>query len=176
MGVQGYHDTSSGRSSTNYLQPPVRHQHHNLRYSSPALPPMQRTGSHFHPPVVASSFRLPVNSHGIVPPEVGVEAGTRHPGPVAPTGIRIYRSHQGALAPEATLRNRNVPNLRIFPPEVIFPVFFPLSMVLICLKYCLWYTSSHCLLEFFCNMNYNMCLILIYAGSCHTRFRSFRIL
>ncbi|KAL6347510.1 hypothetical protein AAG906_026032 [Vitis piasezkii] len=80
VGIQGYHDTSSGRSSTNYLQPPVLHRHHNLHYPPP--PPMQGARSHFHPQVVASSNRL-----------------------APPTGIRIDRSHRGGAPSEEEYEN-----------------------------------------------------------------------
>ncbi|KAJ9705391.1 hypothetical protein PVL29_003443 [Vitis rotundifolia] len=119
VGIQGYHDTSSGRSSTNYVQPPVLHQHHNLHYPPPP-PPLQGARSHFHPQVVASSYRLAtISSRGPVPPQVGVEAGHRHPGPVPPTGIRIDRSHRGGVAPEATSRHGNLPYLRMLPGEEV---------------------------------------------------------
>lgn len=120
VGIQGYHDTSSGRSSTNYLQHPVLHRPHTLHYPPPPPPPMQGTRSHFHPQVVASSYRLPtISSRGPVPPQVGVEAGPRHPGPVPPTGIRIYRSNRGGVAPEATSRHHNLPYLRMLPAEEV---------------------------------------------------------
>ena len=94
VGIQGYHDTSSGRSSTNYLQPPVLHRHHNLHYPPP--PPMQGARSHFHPQVVASSNRL-----------------------APPTGIRMDRSHRGGAASEATSRHGNLPYLRMLPAEEV---------------------------------------------------------
>ena len=120
VGIQGYHDTSSGRSSTNYLQPSVLHRHHNLHYPPPPPPPLlQGARSHFHPQVVASSYRLAtISSRGPLPPQVGVEAGPRHPGPVPPTGIRTYPSHRGGVAPEATSRQGNLPYLRMLPAEV----------------------------------------------------------
>ncbi|KAL6347765.1 hypothetical protein AAG906_026294 [Vitis piasezkii] len=119
VGIQGYHDTSSGRSSTDYLQPPVLHRHHNLHYPPPP-PPMQGARSHFHRQVVASSYRLAtISSRSPVPPQVGVEAGHRHPGPVPPTGIRIDRSHRGGVAPEATSRHGNLPYLRTLPEEEV---------------------------------------------------------
>lgn len=81
---------------------------------------MQGARSHFHPQVVASSYRLPtISSRGPVPPQVGVEAGPRHPGPVPPTGIRIYRSNRGGVAPEATSRHHNLPYLRMLPAEEV---------------------------------------------------------
>ena len=161
MGIQGYHDTSSGRSPTNYLQPPVLHRPHTLHYPPPPPPPMQGARSHFHPQVVASSYRLPtISSRGPVPPQVGVEAGPRHPGPVPPTGIRIYRSNRGGVAPEATSRHHNLPYLRMLPAEVIFshhfcnfPFPLSLSVILFYLKCSIWYISSHQLLGFFCNMH-----------------------
>ncbi|RVX10332.1 hypothetical protein CK203_016060 [Vitis vinifera] len=115
VGIQRHHDTSSGRSSTDYLQPPVLHRHHNLHYPPPPPPPppMQGARRHFHPQVVASSYRLAtISSRSPEPPQVGAEAGHRHPGPVPPTWIRIDRSHQGGVAPEATSRHGNLPYLR----------------------------------------------------------------
>ncbi|XP_034682088.1 probable E3 ubiquitin-protein ligase ZFP1 [Vitis riparia] len=123
VGIQGYHDTSSARSSTDYLQPPVLHRHHNLHYPPPPPPPpppMQGARRHFHPQVVASSYRLvTISSRSPVTPQVGVEAGHRHPGPVPPTGIRIDRSHRGGVAPEATSRHGNLPYLRALPEEEV---------------------------------------------------------
>ncbi|KAJ9705423.1 hypothetical protein PVL29_003458 [Vitis rotundifolia] len=121
VGIQGYHDTSSGRSSTNYLQPPVLQRHHNLHYPPPPPPPpMQGARSRFHPQVVASSYRLAtISSRSPVSPQVGVEAGPRHPGPVPPTRIRIDRSHRGRVAAEATSRHGNMPFLRTLPGEEV---------------------------------------------------------
>ncbi|XP_059596552.1 uncharacterized protein LOC132254625 [Vitis vinifera] len=91
---------------------------HYLHYPPPPL--LQGARSHFHPQVVASSYRLAtISSRDPLPPQVGVEAGPRHPGPVPPTGIRIYPSHRGGVAPEATSRHGNLPYLRMLPAEVV---------------------------------------------------------
>ncbi|RVW47109.1 hypothetical protein CK203_105498 [Vitis vinifera] len=93
VGIQGYHDTSSGRSSTDYLQPPVLHRHHNLHYPPPPPPHLCKEQEDI--------------------------STLKHPGPVPPTWIRIDRSHQGGVAPEATSRHGNLPYLRTLPEEEV---------------------------------------------------------
>lgn len=130
IGVQGYHDTTSNRSSSSFLRPlPMHRRHHNLLHPPP--PPMQGVRSqniNFHQQLAPSTYRLPTNNtlHGTLnPSQDGVERGTRHPGPVPSTGLRIYRPHREGAVPEATSRHQNRPYLRVLPADEVAMLEIP---------------------------------------------------
>ena len=110
MGLQRYHETAGNRNVIRFLPPPpVNQQHPNFHH--PTLP-MQGIRGHdisFHPPVTATSFRVPPNlpRGSIIPPPTGFEAGPRHIVPAPSSGFRIYRPHRFMPA----LGHRSLPPL-----------------------------------------------------------------
>lgn len=96
-------------------------QNHN--YHHPALPTEGVRGHiNVHPQVAAVPYRFPANhatQSTMNPSQDGLEMGRRHLRPLPPTGFRIYRSRQeGGAVPETNLRHRNLPHLRVLPPDV----------------------------------------------------------
>lgn len=129
MGVQRYHETASNRSSPSFQHPPpINHRHHSHHHPSPPMQAVRSPNINFHPQVTAPSYRVSTNSSRSTPTPAqnSFEMGHRHAGSAAPTGLRIYRPHRG-VAPEATLRHRNLPQLRVLQADVIFS---PISVIL----------------------------------------------
>jgi E3 ubiquitin-protein ligase RNF38/44 len=133
MGVQRYHETASNRSPPNFQHPPpINHQHHNLHHPGPLTHGVRGQTINFQPQVAAPSYRVSTNlsRSSLNPPQNSLEMGHRHPGSVPPTGFRIYHQHRGGVVPEATLRHRNLPHLRVLQADVFslllchFSVFF----------------------------------------------------
>ena len=127
MGVQRYHETASNRSSPSFQHPPpINHRHHSHHHPSPPMQAVRSPNINFHPQVAAPSYRVSTNSSRSTPTPAlnSFEMGHRHPGSAAPTGLRIYRPHRG-VAPEATLRHRNLPQLRVLQADVIFSPIVP---------------------------------------------------
>ena len=121
MGVQRYHETASNRSPPNFQHPPpINHQHHNLHHPGPLTHGVRGQTINFQPQVAAASYRVSTNlsRSSLNPPQNSLEMGHRHPGSVPPTGLRIYRHHRGGFVPEATLRHRNLPHLRVLQADV----------------------------------------------------------
>ncbi|KAK4576828.1 hypothetical protein RGQ29_027389 [Quercus rubra] len=119
MGVQRYHETASNRSSPSFQHPPpINHRHHSHHHPSPPMQAVRSPNINFHPQVAAPSYRVSTNSSRSTPTPAlnSFEMGHRHPGSAAPTGLRIYRPHRG-VAPEATLRHRNLPQLRVLQAD-----------------------------------------------------------
>ncbi|XP_059443936.1 probable E3 ubiquitin-protein ligase ZFP1 isoform X2 [Corylus avellana] len=120
MGVQRYHETASNRSPPNFQHPPpINHQHHNLHHPGPLTHGVRGQNINFQPQVAAASYRVSTNPSrsSLNPVQNSLEMGHRHPGSVPPTGLRIYRHHRGGFMPEATLRHRNLPHLRVLQAD-----------------------------------------------------------
>ncbi|KAI4333615.1 hypothetical protein L6164_018399 [Bauhinia variegata] len=115
MGLQRYQDTASNRSGLRFPHPaPANHQHHNYHHPTLPMPGMRGHNISFHPPVTATSYRVPTNpSRGtVIPAQNGFEMSTRHAGPSPSAGLPVFRPHRGAL-PETTLGHRNLPHMSI---------------------------------------------------------------
>ncbi|CAL5390743.1 unnamed protein product [Camellia sinensis] len=118
-----YQETASNRSSTTIMHLPPFHQgHHNLHHPPHPMQGLRGQNINFHSQVATSSHRLSTSStsHTRMNPFQGVvEVGPRYVGPVPPTSPRIYQPHQRVLIPEATMRHRNLPHLRILPADEV---------------------------------------------------------
>ncbi|KAF5460950.1 hypothetical protein F2P56_020782 [Juglans regia] len=120
MGAPRYHETASNRTSSGFQHPsPINHRHHNHQHPSPSMPGVRGQTINFHPQVAAASYRVPTNSLRSTPnpSQNSFEMGLRNLAAVPPTGLRIYRPHRGGFIPEATLRHRNLPHLRVLQAD-----------------------------------------------------------
>lgn len=120
MGVQRYHETASNRNPPSFQHPPpMNHRQHNLHH--PTLPAHGVRGQNinFQPQGAAAPYRVSTNSarSNLNPSQNSLETGHRLPASAPPTGLRIYRPHRGGFMPEATLRHRNLPHLRVLQAE-----------------------------------------------------------
>lgn len=125
MGASRYHETASNRTSTGFQHPsPINHRHHNHQHPSPSVLGVRGQTINFHPQVAAASYRVPTNSlrNAPNPSQNSFEMGLRNLAAVPPTGLRIYRPHRGGFVPEASLRHRNLPQLRVLQADVIFSI------------------------------------------------------
>ncbi|KAJ4726389.1 putative Ring finger protein [Melia azedarach] len=131
MVVQRFPETVSNRSSSTFLHPhhPLHMRHHN--YHHPSHPPIQGVRTHntnVHPQVAAAPYRVPSNyaAHSAMNhSQDSLEMVPRHLGPAPPTGFRIYRSPRDGPMPEATLRQRNLPHLRVLPSDGVAVLEIP---------------------------------------------------
>ncbi|XVE50162.1 hypothetical protein DITRI_Ditri01bG0140000 [Diplodiscus trichospermus] len=120
--VEARHRSNFSHSS------PLDLRNHNYHHSARPIEGRGHT-INVHPQVAAVPYRFPSNyaspssmSHS----QDGLEIGRRHLGPVPPTGFRIYHSRrEGGAAPETTLRHRNLPHLRVLPPDGVAVLEFP---------------------------------------------------
>ncbi|XP_022753306.1 probable E3 ubiquitin-protein ligase ZFP1 [Durio zibethinus] len=100
----------------------------NQNFQRPA-PPIEGVRGHsinVHPQVAAVPYRFPASfaSQSIMNPSQ--DMGRRQMGPVPPTGFRIYHSgRESGAAHETTLRHRNLPHLRVLPPDGVAVLEFP---------------------------------------------------
>ncbi|KAL6999581.1 RING-type E3 ubiquitin transferase [Sarracenia purpurea var. burkii] len=123
MGAQGHQETASNRSSTTFMHlPPIYQVHPNMHHLPQPMQGVRGQNMNFPSQVATPSHRASTNSTshtGMNPFQDGMEVGPRYVGPVPPTGLRIYRPHQRALIPEATVRHRDLPHLRVLPADEI---------------------------------------------------------
>ncbi|XP_044479246.1 probable E3 ubiquitin-protein ligase ZFP1 [Mangifera indica] len=131
MVLQRFPETAGSRSSSTFLHtPPVNIQHHSFHSLSPPIQGARSHNINVHPQVAAAaaSYRGPSNyvaHNGMNPsPQDGLEMMPRPVGPVPPTGIRLYWSQRGPM-PEATLRQRNLPHLRVLPSDGVAMLEMP---------------------------------------------------
>ncbi|KAB1216557.1 E3 ubiquitin ligase BIG BROTHER [Morella rubra] len=120
IGISRYHETASSRALPSFQHPlPINHRHHNQHHPSPPMLGARGQNINFHSPVAAASYRVSTNpsTSTLNPAQNSFEMGLRHPGSVQPTGLRIYRPHRGGFVPEATLRHRNLPHLRVLQAD-----------------------------------------------------------
>ena len=111
------------RSSTNFSHSsPLDLRNHNFHHPAPPIEGVRGHSINVHPQVAAVPYRFPASfasQSTMNPSQDGLEMGHRHLGPVPPTGFRIYHSRrEGGAVPETTLRHRNLPHLRVLPPDV----------------------------------------------------------
>ncbi|KAL7216746.1 hypothetical protein ACSBR1_028641 [Camellia fascicularis] len=129
MGVPGYQETTSNRSSTPFLHlPPIHQGHPNLHHLPQPMQGMRGQNINFLSQVATPSHRLPTNSTshtGMNPFQDGVEVGPRYVGPIPPTGLRIYRPHRRAIIHDATASHHNLPHLRVLPTDEIAMLEIP---------------------------------------------------
>lgn len=125
---QQYPEAASLRSSSSFLHPPHNVQHHSFHHPTP---PVQGVRNHntnvVHPQVAAASYRVPSSyyAHNTMNlSQDGLEMVPRHMGHVPPTGFRIYRSPREGHVSETTLRQQNLPHLRVFPSDVILSLYY----------------------------------------------------
>ncbi|GKV02045.1 hypothetical protein SLEP1_g14531 [Rubroshorea leprosula] len=119
--VSGPRETGHRTSTTFINSSPLNLRHHNYQ---PLPPPIQGVRGHsinVHPQAAAVSYRLPSSyapqNNPINPSQDSSEIGSRHPRHMPPSGLRIYQSHREGVAPEASQRHRNLPYLRVLPPD-----------------------------------------------------------
>ncbi|XP_038685173.1 probable E3 ubiquitin-protein ligase ZFP1 [Tripterygium wilfordii] len=122
MGLPHYHETAINRSSgsTAFLQSsPADLRQNNFHHLSPSPVQLLRGQNvSLHPQVAAPRVPLNYASYsGMNLPQDSMENSLRHPGPVPPTGIRIYRPHREGSGPETSSRHHNLPYLRFLPTE-----------------------------------------------------------
>ncbi|XP_040986558.1 probable E3 ubiquitin-protein ligase ZFP1 isoform X1 [Juglans microcarpa x Juglans regia] len=120
MGVPGYHDAASNRTPPSFQHPPpVNHRHHSHHHPSPPMLGVRGPNINFQPQVAAPVYRGSTNSSRstLNPVQNSFEMDLRHLGSVLPTGLRMYRPHRGGFVPEANLRHRNLPHLRVLQAE-----------------------------------------------------------
>ncbi|KAE9456400.1 hypothetical protein C3L33_11707, partial [Rhododendron williamsianum] len=131
MGAQGYQETNSGGSSTNFLHPPMHQGHPSLYQPSQPMQGLRSQSVNFHSQLATPSHRPSTNttSHASMNPfQDCVELGPRYVAPAPPTGLRIHRPHRRALMPDATTRHRDLPHLRVLHADVIFFLYELLAL------------------------------------------------
>lgn len=126
MGMQGYQGTNNNGSLTSFMRPPIAQGFPSVHHLPPSIQGMGGHNINFPPQMASSSRRHITNgpsSSSISPFPGVVEAGPRYMGPFPPTGFRIYRPHRRDFMLETNIaRNRNVPNMRVLPEDVIFVI------------------------------------------------------
>lgn len=123
MGAQGYQETASNISSTTFLPlPPIYQWHPNFHHLPQPMHGVRGQNINFVSQVATPSHGVSTNSTSntsMHPFQDGIEVGPRYVGPVLQTGLRMYRPHQRALFPEATVRHHDLPHLRFLPADEV---------------------------------------------------------
>ena len=160
------------RSSTNFSHSsPLDLRNHNFHHPASPIEGVRGHTINVHPQVVAVPYGFPgsfSSQSTMNPSQDGLEMGRRHLRPVPPTGFRIYHSRrESGAVPETTLRHRNLPHLRVLPPDVI--TWFSFLLCYFCsfsfLKIGEW--NSY-ITEFFRFINMLISFSWFGAGSCCT--------
>ncbi|KAI8557821.1 hypothetical protein RHMOL_Rhmol04G0040300 [Rhododendron molle] len=128
MGAQGYQETNSGGSSTNFLHPPMHQGHPSLYQPSQPMQGLRGQSVNFHSQLATPSHRPSTNttSHASMNPfQDCVELGPRYVAPAPPTGLRIHRPHRRALMSDATTRHRDLPHLRVLHTDEVAMLEIP---------------------------------------------------
>lgn len=128
IGMQRYHETAGSSSSPSFPRPPpINHRHHYHHHPNLPMQGVRGQNINSHPQVAAASYRIPTNpSHSTLrSAHNSLEMGHRHPVSVRSTGLRIYRPHIRGFVPEATLRQRSLPHLRVLRADVVFSSIVP---------------------------------------------------
>ncbi|KHG18563.1 E3 ubiquitin ligase BIG BROTHER -like protein [Gossypium arboreum] len=117
------------RSSSNFSHSPLDFLNPNFHHHVPPIEGARGHGINVHPQVAPVPYCFPASYASrstMNPSQDGLDVGRRHFGPVPPTGFRIYHSRResGAL-PETSLRPRNLPHLRVLPPDGVAVLEFP---------------------------------------------------
>ncbi|XP_071723611.1 probable E3 ubiquitin-protein ligase ZFP1 [Rutidosis leptorrhynchoides] len=114
MAIPWYHEIANNRSSGSFIPPsppPINILCPNL--FPPVAPPV------FLPPPAVAPNRIPpnyVSQDGNGGMHVSHRQLISFP---PPPGLRVYRSHRVGGLPEATLRHRSIPHLRMLPSEQV---------------------------------------------------------
>ncbi|KAK8591517.1 hypothetical protein V6N13_031559 [Hibiscus sabdariffa] len=121
---------TSLRSSVNISQAsPLDIRNHNFHHTAPPIEGVRGHNINIHPHVAAAPHRFPASyaSPGTMnPSHDGWEVGRRHLGSMHPTGFRIYHSRrESGLVPETAVRHRNLPHLRVLPPDGVAVLELP---------------------------------------------------
>ncbi|KAG8502537.1 hypothetical protein CXB51_001126 [Gossypium anomalum] len=117
------------RGSSNFSHSPLDFRNPNFHHHVPPIEGARGHGINVHPQVAPVPYCFPASyasQSTMNPSQDGLDVGRRHFGPVPPTGFRIYHSRResGAL-PETSLRHRNLPHLRVLPPDGVAVLEFP---------------------------------------------------
>ncbi|KAE8703281.1 hypothetical protein F3Y22_tig00110472pilonHSYRG00205 [Hibiscus syriacus] len=114
------------RSSTRFSHSPLDLRNPNFHHPAPPIEGVRGHCINVHPQEAAVPYYFPVSytsQSTMNSSQDGLEVGRRHFGPVPPTGFRIYHPSRGSgVLPETSLRLRNLPHLRVLPPD--FPEFY----------------------------------------------------
>ncbi|XP_022732881.1 probable E3 ubiquitin-protein ligase ZFP1 isoform X2 [Durio zibethinus] len=117
------------RSSTNFSHSsPLDLRNHNYHHPAPPIEGVRGHSINVHPQLAAVPYHFPANyasQSTMNPSQDSLEMGRRHLGPFPPTGFRIYHSRREVVVPETTLRHRNLPHLRVLPPDGVAVLEFP---------------------------------------------------
>ncbi|XVE80060.1 hypothetical protein DITRI_Ditri14bG0109000 [Diplodiscus trichospermus] len=117
------------RSSTNFSYSSLDLRNHNFHHPTPPIEGVRGHSINIHPPLAAVPYHIPASfaSQGTLnPSQDGLEIGRRHLGPIPPTGFRIYHSRrESGAVPGTTQRHRNLPHLRVLPPDGVAVLEFP---------------------------------------------------
>ncbi|KAK9016691.1 hypothetical protein V6N11_079186 [Hibiscus sabdariffa] len=117
------------RHRANFSHSSLNLRNHNYHHPAPPTEGVRNQGINIHPQVAAAPYRFPTNyslQSTLNPSQDGLDMGHRNRGPIPPTGFRIYHSRrEGGAVPETTLRYRNLPHLRVLPPDGVAMLEFP---------------------------------------------------
>ncbi|GKV16427.1 hypothetical protein SLEP1_g27069 [Rubroshorea leprosula] len=110
------------RSSTTFINSSLPNpRHHNCYQPLPPIQGVRGNNINVRPQATAVSYRLPPSyapqNNPMNPSQESLEMGSRHVRPMPPGGLRIYRSHRGGVVPGIFQRHRNLPYLRVLPPD-----------------------------------------------------------
>ncbi|KAH1083980.1 hypothetical protein J1N35_023741 [Gossypium stocksii] len=104
-------------------------RNHNHHHPAPPIEGVRSHGFNLHPQVAAAPYRFPANyasQSTMNPSQDNLEMARRNRRPVPPTGFMIYHSRrEGGAVPETSLRYRNLPHLRVIPPDGVAMLDFP---------------------------------------------------
>lgn len=109
------------RSSTTFINsPPLNIRPNNYHHPLP-VQGVRGHSINVHPQAAAVSYRLSssyaAQNMPMNPSQDGLDIGSRHLRPMPPAGVRIYRSQQEGAVPQTSQRHRNLPYLRVLPPD-----------------------------------------------------------
>ncbi|GLU15440.1 hypothetical protein SLE2022_319300 [Rubroshorea leprosula] len=110
------------RSSTTFINSsPPNLRHHNYHQPLPPIQGVRGNNISVHPQATAVSYRVPSSytpqNNPMNPSQDSLEMGSRHVRPMPPGGLRTYRPHREDVVPETSQRHRNLPYLRVLPPD-----------------------------------------------------------
>ncbi|KAK9041604.1 hypothetical protein V6N11_016696 [Hibiscus sabdariffa] len=117
------------RHRTNVSHSSLDLRNHNYHHPAPPTEGVRNHSINVHPQVAATPYHFPSNytsQSTLNTSQNGLEMGRRNRGPFPSTGFRIYHSRRdGGAVPEATLRYRNLPRVRVLPPDGVAMLEFP---------------------------------------------------
>ncbi|KAL6957811.1 RING-type E3 ubiquitin transferase, partial [Sarracenia purpurea var. burkii] len=129
MSAQGYQETASNRTSTNFRHLPHIHLGHpSFHHPSQSMQGMRGQNINFHSQVGTSFHRLSTNSSSYISMNTfqdGVDVGPRYVGHGPPTGLRMSQHHRRPFMPEATVRHHDLPYFRVLPADEVVTLEIP---------------------------------------------------